>query len=200
MLSWKSQEKQGFTTKLQSMWPVGDPKQSLHALSELKALFAAPDAVMTLQDATEADWQAAMRRFAENEQAIPAVVAMPASADEVSAVVKYAVLRNIAFAVKCGGHDAAPPQTVGGMVIDLSRLKGVRWAQPWSVERDLPLSFLDSTARSNHMSASALILELLHHHITAQLTPAFPSDPLLGRQESRLHCWGQQVGRCLPCL
>ena len=56
----------------------------------------------------------------------PALIAQPASAEEVRRAVQFASEHQLLLAVKCGGHSFSGQSTCdGGMMIDLSRLRGV---------------------------------------------------------------------------
>jgi hypothetical protein len=56
----------------------------------------------------------------------PALVAKPASPEDVQAVVRFARANNVLVAVKCGGHSASGQSTCDrGLQIDLSGLRGV---------------------------------------------------------------------------
>jgi hypothetical protein len=57
----------------------------------------------------------------------PALIAKPASREDVQAVVRFARANNVLVAVKCGGHSASGQSTCDrGLQIDLSGLRGVR--------------------------------------------------------------------------
>jgi FAD/FMN-containing dehydrogenase len=57
----------------------------------------------------------------------PALIAQPASTAEVQAAVAFARGHGLLTAVKCGGHSTSGQSTCdGGLMIDLSRLRGVR--------------------------------------------------------------------------
>jgi len=57
----------------------------------------------------------------------PALIAQPTGAADVQAAVSFARANNLLVAVKCGGHSASGQSTCDkGMMIDLSRFRGVR--------------------------------------------------------------------------
>ncbi len=57
----------------------------------------------------------------------PSLIAQPASAEDVQAVVNFARANNVLVAVKCGGHSHSGQSTCDrGLQIDLSKFRGVR--------------------------------------------------------------------------
>jgi FAD/FMN-containing dehydrogenase len=78
----------------------------------------------------------------------PALIVQPTGAADVSGAVKYAWQENLLVAVKCGGHSMAGQSTCdGGMMIDLSGLRGVR---------------VDPAARTARVAGGSLLGELDH--------------------------------------
>lgn len=56
----------------------------------------------------------------------PAVVLRPGSVDDVATAIRFGREQDLEIAVRCGGHSAAGHSTSeGGLVLDLSRLRGV---------------------------------------------------------------------------
>jgi FAD/FMN-containing dehydrogenase len=56
----------------------------------------------------------------------PALIAQPAGAEDVQAVIDFARANNVLVAVKCGGHSASGQSTCDqGLQIDLSKFRGV---------------------------------------------------------------------------
>ncbi|KAK0384077.1 hypothetical protein NLU13_8166 [Sarocladium strictum] len=74
------------------------------------------------------DYDVRLRRWSATCVKPAAAVAMPASAEEASAIVKFAVANNIAFNVRGGGHStsqASSAPSPEGMVLDLGLLRNV---------------------------------------------------------------------------
>ncbi len=82
----------------------------------------------------------------------PALIVQPTGAADVSSAVQYARQENLLVAVKCGGHSMAGKSTCdGGMLIDLSRLRGVH---------------IDPSARTARVAGGSLLGELDHESMS----------------------------------
>jgi len=56
----------------------------------------------------------------------PAILVRPTGVEDVATAIRYGRERDLEIAIRCGGHSASGHSTFdGGLVIDLSRLRGV---------------------------------------------------------------------------
>ena len=70
---------------------------------------------------SDADYTAAIARWAANTQRNAQVVAFVKDAQDVVLAIKYARQNKLPIAIKCGGHSAGGASSTEGLVIDLSR-------------------------------------------------------------------------------
>ncbi len=75
---------------------------------------------------TDQEYDEARRLWNAIHDRRPAVLVRPRSSDEVAAVVRFARDEDLELAIRSGGHSAAGHSSSdGGLVVDLSRLRGV---------------------------------------------------------------------------
>jgi FAD/FMN-containing dehydrogenase len=91
-------------------------------------------------------WELAVQLWNGMSSTTPALVAQPASAREVAAVVDYAREHRLLLSIKGGGHNIAGTAIAeGGLTLDMSRMRGVT---------------VDPTARLAHVGPGCLLKDV----------------------------------------
>lgn len=104
---------------------TGDGKEIVLKGADIKAL--ASKIKGTLLIAGEDGYDKARQVLNPSFDKHPALIAQPASAEDVQAVVRFARANNVLVAVKCGGHSSSGQSTCErGLQIDLSHFRGAR--------------------------------------------------------------------------
>ena len=113
------------------------------ALKDLKTSLRGP--LMLAGDAGYEDARQVLNRSINKK---PALIVQPTGVSDVQNAVSFARERELLVAVKCGGHSYGGKSTCdGGLLVDLSRMRGVR---------------VDPAARVAHVEGGSLLGEIDH--------------------------------------